>query len=40
MIMATFEPTGATTDISMVPPMVFVDDEGLEEQFLIEDEAS
>ena len=26
------------TDASGVPPMVFVDDEGLEEQFLIEDE--
>ena len=29
-----------TTDSSRVPPMVFVDDEGLEEQFLPEDEAS
>ena len=27
-----------TTDASRVPPMVFVDDEGLEEQFLTEDE--
>ena len=27
-----------TTNASGVPPMVFVDDEGLEEQFLIEDE--
>ena len=26
------------TDVSGVPPMVFVDDEGLEEQFLTEDE--
>ena len=33
------EPTGMnTTDASGVPPMVFVDDEGLEEQFLTEDE--
>ena len=29
-----------TTDSSRVPPMVFVDDEGLEKQFLTEDEAS
>ena len=29
-----------TTDTSAVPPMVYVDDEGLEEQFLMEDEAS
>ena len=29
-----------TTDASRVPPMVFVDKEGLEEQFLTEDEAS
>ena len=29
-----------TTGTSGVPPMVFVDDEGLEEQFLTEDEAS
>ena len=28
------------TDASGVPPMVFVDDEGLEEQFLTEDEAT
>ena len=28
------------TDMSRVLPMVFVDDEGLEEQFLTEDEAS
>ena len=27
-----------TTGVSGVPPMVFVDDEGLEEQFLTEDE--
>ena len=27
-----------TTGVSGVPPMVFVDDKGLEEQFLIEDE--
>ena len=27
-----------TTNASRVPPMVFVDDEGLEEQFLTEDE--
>ena len=33
------EPAGMnTTDASGVPPMVFVDDEGLEEQFLTEDE--
>ena len=33
------EPAGMnTTDASRVPPMVFVDDEGLEEQFLTEDE--
>ena len=29
-----------TTDTSAVPPMVYVDDEGLEEQFLTGDEAS
>ena len=29
-----------TTDTSAVPPMVYVDDEGLEEQFLMGDEAS
>ena len=29
-----------TTGASAVPPMVYVDDEGLEEQFLMEDEAS
>ena len=29
-----------TTSTSGIPPMVFVDDEGLEEQFLTEDEAS
>ena len=33
------EPTEVnTTGASGVPPMVFVDDEGLEEQFLTEDE--
>ena len=33
------EPTEVnTTGASRVPPMVFVDDEGLEEQFLTEDE--
>ena len=33
------EPTEMNaTDVSGVPPMVFVDDEGLEEQFLTEDE--
>ena len=31
---------GSTTNMSQVPCMVFVDDEGLEEQFLTEDEAS
>ena len=40
-VTATGEPTGATTaDTSRVPPMVFVDDEGLEEQFLTEDKTS
>ena len=35
------EPTEAsTTDTSRVPHMVFVEDEGLEEQFLMEDESS
>ena len=35
------EPPGAaTTDMSGVPPMVFVEDGGLEEQFLMEDETS
>ena len=29
-----------TTDTSAVPPMVYIDDEGLEEQFLTGDEAS
>ena len=33
------EPTNMNaTNVSGVPPMVFVDDEGLEEQFLTEDE--
>ena len=41
MITTTGEPTEATTaDTSRVPPMVFVDDEGLEENFLTEDEMS
>ena len=40
-VTATGEPTGATTaDTFRVPPMVFVDDEGLEEQFLTEDKTS
>ena len=35
------EPTEVnTTSASGVPPMVFVDDEGLEEQFLTEDEGT
>ena len=29
-----------TTGVSAVPPMVYIDEEGLEEQFLTEDEAS
>ena len=38
---AANEPTEVnTTGTSGIPPMVFVDDEGLEEQFLTEDEAS
>ena len=38
---AVNEPTEVnTTGTSGVPPMVFVDNEGLEEQFLTEDEAS
>ena len=31
---------GNVTDASTVPPMVYVDEDGLEEQFLTEDEAS
>ena len=38
---AANEPTEVnTTGTSEIPPIVFVDDEGLEEQFLTEDEAS
>ena len=40
-VATTGEPAAATmADTSRVPPMVFVDDEGLEEQFLMEDEMS
>ena len=38
VVSETAEPD--TTGASAVPPMVYVDDEGLEEQFLMEDEAS
>ena len=47
LVRSTVNPTPETanepmemnaTDASGVPPMVFVDDEGLEEQFLTEDE--
>ena len=40
-MLAANEPTEAnTTGTSGIPPMVFVDDEGLEEQFLTENEVS
>ena len=40
-MLAANEPTEAnTTGTSGIPPMMFVDNEGLEEQFLTEDEVS
>ena len=39
-INATGQPTETTMNMFRAPPMVFVDDEGLEEQFLTEDEVS
>ena len=48
LVRSTVKPTATTgevvepntTDTSAVPPMVYIDDEGLEEQFLMGDEAS
>ena len=44
LVRSMVNPTNAaepdTTETSAVPPMVYVDDEGLEEQFLTRDEAS